>query len=114
MKLKFLIAILSLLLISCNNFNTYRENNDFIFVNNIQTLDPTSVGIPAKKCDIYKLPDLPPIPPIPLNEINAHISDIARVDAINVRHIKELRNYIYATQRKINDSYQTYLSGCTK
>ena len=113
MNLRFLISVFSLLLISCNSFNTYHENTE-IFIENAAK-NPTAVTLESdRKCGLYRLPDLPPIPPIPLNEIKAHISDIAKVDAINVRHIKELRNYIHLTQRKINESYQTYLNNCAK
>lgn len=113
MKLAFFI-LFSFILVSCNSFNHYAPNNTYV-VNGeeISTVAKGTSIWDTKKCDLYIPPSVPPIPKIPLEELNRNAHSLVAIDAINIKHIGELRRYIIETNKKLDDHYRNYLKQCS-
>jgi hypothetical protein len=65
-------------------------------------------------CRPYVLPDIPKTPELPMKELLRLIavSDAEGVDALQVKHIDELRAYIFKVKKDLRDSHNDYLKKC--
>jgi hypothetical protein len=66
-------------------------------------------------CPAFVMPELAKTPPLPLKELsNISPLDTAALDAIQQRHIEELRLHILKVKRTVRTAYRDYLISCKK
>jgi hypothetical protein len=64
-------------------------------------------------CGLYIPPELPGIPPLPLAELaRAPGTDTVQIDAIQQRHIEDLRNRLREDRRLMREAYDRYAEEC--
>lgn len=104
--------VLSMFLVSCNSFNseTYYKSDSIVYSNKIDPPRP-EVVIKAEKCPVYKLPILGNIPPLPMREVQKTLS-AEQLEIIHLKHISDLRAYIFTMKRDLTKNYSEYLKSC--
>jgi hypothetical protein len=64
-------------------------------------------------CPVYTLPDVAPMPELPYKEL-AKARDNDTIDAIQTKHIEELRQYVMDVRKQLKKSHDDYLTKCSK
>lgn len=106
------IIVLSMFLVSCNSFNseTYYKSDSIVYNNKIDPPRPEIV-VKAVQCPVYKLPILGNIPPLPIREVQKTLSP-EQLEIIQLKHISDLRAYIFTMKRDLAKNYSEYLKSC--
>lgn len=128
MNTRFLASLVVLVLVGCNSFNNWNVGTE------LQPRQPppgtTTLSAPALTsreaaqtmetqqgsemlCYVFTAPELPNIPPLPLAELaRAPAGNPELIDAIQQRHIEDLRRHITETRRILREAYDKYLDEC--
>lgn len=107
-------------LVSCNSFNRYELRDDAyqkLLKEQLelhQNAPATSVVAESQiTCGIYKPPVLPEPPELPMDALSKIApSDNAGLDAIQEKHIAELRMYILTSAASERKAYRDYIQTC--
>lgn len=123
----YLLPVCILLLLGCNSFN--RLNYTQLVVHppqldkevgarpaTVELAEPTTQEVHTDTplmCPPYVFPNLPPVPELPLKELaKVAPSNMKALDAIQQKHIEDLRAYISATRKLIRFSHEKYIEDC--
>lgn len=123
------LSLVALILTGCNSFNTTVEikpalGSELVLETRPQPqLPEPAISKPGtgtvvqtrefKQCRQFKLPDLGVTPPLPIKELDtASATDPTALDAINHKHIRDLRAYIETVRVKLERAQREYLASC--
>jgi hypothetical protein len=123
------IFVACLLLAGCNSFNNwnweiYRDEQSNRWTDaDMQRLTqamqrtqaasaPRVVSEEGLQCPLYALPELPEVPKLPIPQLAKVPANAEAIDAIQQKHIEDLRRYITSTRKLIRMSYDKYLEDC--
>lgn len=122
MKTKTLVVfpLAVLLLLGCNSFNRFTFTNvEYRSSFNAQVEPSHSNAVTSEvaagplMCPPFVFPDLPPVPELPIQQISSlSPSNVKELDAIQQKHIEDLRHYITTTRKLISFAHTKYIEDC--
>jgi hypothetical protein len=109
------ISVITIGLVGCGSFNHYAlpEGAVLLLQNPVQARTTLPEPAPRDTCPMFQLPDIPPIPELPLQELSKiDPRDADAIDAIQQKHIADLRQYVINTNKTITRAYHIYQMTC--
>ena len=110
MKNTIVFIIMATALLGCYNVGSYSQ-----YVSNETNLNVYPVyATGSTGCAPYVRLTSKPLPELPFEEIKqAKLKSTGEAEAIMVKHIRELREYVVGRNKEEDAHYATYLSKCT-
>lgn len=108
------ISVVAIGLVGCGSFNHYALPEGSVFL--LQSPAQARTGpaeVQPDTCVMFKMPDIPPMPELPLQELSKiDPRDSEAIDAIQQKHIADLRQYVINTNKTITRAYRVYQLSC--
>lgn len=106
-------AMLVFALLGCSSFNSYQYPPPIVVVGNTDTPSAPATAITVADACVYPRRERDTPPEVPLKELaKVDPFDDAALDAIQQKHIRELRAFIQQERKAEEDAYQAYLKRC--